>query len=69
MAGTDSRRTCPAPSQEHYCTKQAERKWHNHISEWTINNGYLAVNSEKTIFEKTKGSEYIIHGLLVDDIA
>ncbi len=34
-----------------------------------INNGYLAVNlsSEKTIFEKTKGSDYIIHGLFVDD--
>jgi hypothetical protein len=33
-----------------------------------INNGYLAVNSEKTIFKKTKGSEYIIHGLFVDDM-
>jgi hypothetical protein len=33
-----------------------------------INNGYLAVNSEKAIFKKTKGSEYIIHGLFVDDM-
>jgi hypothetical protein len=51
-----------------YDTKQAEQKWHNHISEWMINNGYLAVNSEKTIFKKTKGSEYIVHGLFVDDM-
>ncbi len=35
-----------------YGTKQAARKWHNHISEWMINNGYLAVNNEKTIFKK-----------------
>jgi hypothetical protein len=48
-----------------YGTKQAARKWHNHISEWMINNGYLAVNSEKTIFKKTKGSEYITHGLFL----
>ncbi len=33
-----------------------------------INNGYLAVNSEKTIFKKTKGSDYVIHGLLIYDM-
>jgi hypothetical protein len=33
-----------------------------------INNGYLAVDSEKTIFKKTTGSDYIIHGLFVDDM-
>ncbi len=33
-----------------------------------IHNGYLAVSSEKTIFKKTKGSDYIIHGLFVDDM-
>jgi hypothetical protein len=33
-----------------------------------INNGYLAVYSEKTIFKKTTGSDYIIHGLFVDDM-
>ena len=49
-----------------YGTKQAARKWHTHISDWMIRNGYLAVNSEKTIFKKTKGSDYIIHGLFVD---
>ena len=31
-------------------------------------NGYSAVNSEKTIFMKRKGDEYIIHGLFVDDM-
>jgi hypothetical protein len=32
------------------------------------NNGYEAMNSEKTIFMKRKGAEYIIHGLFVDDM-
>ncbi len=31
-------------------------------------NGYLAVNSEKTIFMKRKGDEYIIHSQFVDDM-
>ena len=51
-----------------YGTLQAARKWHNHISAWMENNGYAAVNSEKTIFMKRKGSDYIIHGLFVDDM-
>jgi hypothetical protein len=29
-------------------------------------NGYPAVNSEKTIFMKRDGSDFIIHGLFVD---
>ena len=29
-------------------------------------NGYPAVNSEKTIFMKRQGSDFIIHGLFVD---
>jgi hypothetical protein len=33
-----------------------------------INNGHLAVNSKKAIFKKTKGSDYIIHGLFIDDM-
>ncbi len=49
-----------------YGIKQAARIWHNHISDWM--DGYLAVNSEKTIFKKTKGSDHIIHGLFVDDM-
>lgn len=31
-------------------------------------NGYQAVNSEKTIFMKRKGSDFILHGLFVDDM-
>jgi hypothetical protein len=51
-----------------YGTRQAARKWHTHISTWMERNGYSAVNSEKTIFMKRKGDEYIIHGLFVDDM-
>jgi hypothetical protein len=32
------------------------------------NHGYEAINSDKTIFMKHKGAEYIIHGLFVDDM-
>ena len=32
------------------------------------NNGYEAINSEKTIFMKHKGAEYIIYGLFIDDM-
>ena len=39
-----------------------------HISTWMEKNGYLAVNSEKSIFMKGTGDEYIIHGLLGDDM-
>ncbi len=49
-----------------YGTLQAARKWHTHISTWMEQNGYSAVNSEKTIFMQRKGDEYIIHGLFVD---
>ena len=31
-------------------------------------NGYPACNSEKTIFMKRDGDDFIIHGLFVDDI-
>jgi hypothetical protein len=51
-----------------YGTKEPALNWHNHILEWMIHNGYLAVNKEKRIFKKTKGSEYIIHGLFVVDM-
>ncbi len=30
--------------------------------------GYPAISSEKTIFMKRKGSDFIIHGLFVDDM-
>ncbi len=31
-------------------------------------NGYVAVNSEKTIFMKRQGFDFITHGLFVDDM-
>ncbi len=30
---------------------------------------YMAVNNEKTMFMKWKGSDFIVHGLFVDDMA
>ena len=71
MARANPGRTRIPSTQEHLrdaaLRRQAARKWHNHISAWMENNGYAAVNSEKTIFMKCKGSDYIIHGLFVDD--
>jgi hypothetical protein len=51
-----------------YGTRQAARRWHKHNSAWMEANGYLAVNSEKTIFMKSEGKHFIIHGLFVDDM-
>ncbi len=51
-----------------YGTKQAARRWHLLISAWMEKNGYPAMNSEKTIFMKCDGDEFIIHGLFVDDM-
>ena len=51
-----------------YGLKQAARCWHTRVSTWMIENDYLPVNEEKTIFRKQEGSDYIIHGLYVDDI-
>ena len=51
-----------------YGTKQAARRWHTKISTWMEDNGYPACNSEKTIFMKRDGDDFIIHGLFVDDI-
>ena len=52
-----------------YGTRQAARQWHVRISTWMESHGYLAVNSEKTMFMKRKGKEWIVHGLFVDDMA
>jgi hypothetical protein len=51
-----------------YGTKQAARKWHIHISQWLEDHGYATVNSEKTIFMKRQGADFILHGLFVDDM-
>jgi hypothetical protein len=51
-----------------YGTKQAARRWQGPKSTWMEDNGDPAVNSEKTIFMKRAGDDFIIHGLFVDDI-
>ncbi len=51
-----------------YGTKQAARRWHTRISTWMEVNGYPVVNSEKTIFMKWTGDDFIVHALFVDDI-
>ena len=51
-----------------YCTRQAALQWHVHISSWMEGRGYLAVNSEKTIFMKRTGEDGVIHWLYVDDM-
>ena len=51
-----------------YGTKQAARRWHIRISDWMEQNGYPAVNSEKTIFMKRQDSDSLIHCLFVDDM-
>jgi hypothetical protein len=50
-------------------TKQTAQRLHVHISTWMENNGYPAVNSEKTIFMQLEGSYLILHVLFVDDMA
>jgi hypothetical protein len=42
-----------------YETKQAARRWHTRISTWMEENGYPAVNREKTIFMKRTGDEFL----------
>ncbi len=81
MARAHTRGHCLKASQEHICypssvkfinkasmcvTLQAARRWHKHILAWMEANGYLVVNSEKTIFMKREGKHFIIHGLFVD---
>ena len=51
-----------------YGTRQAARQWHVRISSWMEEQGYFAVNSEKTIFMKRVGDDWIMHGLYVDDM-
>ncbi len=52
-----------------HCTMQAACRWHKTISVGMETNGYLAVNSEKTIFIKCEGKHFIIHdGLFVYDM-
>ncbi len=67
----------PEPIPEGHCLKllksiygtlQAARRlgWHKHNSAGMEANGYLAVNSEKTLFMKREGKHFINYGLFVD---
>jgi hypothetical protein len=44
-----------------YGTRQAARQWHVKISTWMEEQGYNPVNSEKTIFMKKLGDDWIMH--------
>ena len=44
-------------------TRQAARQWHERISGWMEEHEYHAVNSEKTMFMKWDGPDYIMYGL------
>ena len=47
-----------------YGTRQAARAGHLRISGWMESHGYPAINSEKTMFMKWDGDDFILHGLL-----
>ena len=47
-----------------YGTVQAARQWHT----WMEDNDYEPVNSDKTIFMKRVGDDFIIHCIFVDDM-
>ena len=49
-----------------YWTWQAACAWHLCISGWMESHGYPATNSEKTMFRKQDGDDFI-HWLSVDD--
>jgi hypothetical protein len=52
-----------------YGTRQAARQWHQRISGWMESHDYMAVSNKKTMFMKCEGSDYIMHGQFVDDMA
>ena len=49
-------------------TVQAARRLNTKILTWMEDNEYRAVNSEKTIFMKRDGKDFIVHGIFVDDL-
>jgi hypothetical protein len=51
-----------------YGTKQVAWRWHISLSDWMIDHDYEAVNSEKTIFIKREGDDFLIHATFVDDL-
>jgi hypothetical protein len=44
-------------------TLQAARQWHMRILTLMEDHGYLEINSEKTIFMKLEGVEWIMHAI------
>ncbi len=52
-----------------YGTRQAARQWHQRISGWMESHDRMVVNNGKTMFMKWEGSDFIMHGLFVDDMA
>ena len=51
-----------------YGTVQAARRRHTKISRWMEDNEYCEVNSEKTIFMKRDGKDFIMQLIFVDDM-
>jgi hypothetical protein len=51
-----------------YGIKQAGRRWHIRILAWMEQNTDPEVDSEKINFMKRQGSDFIMHGLFVDDM-
>ncbi len=51
-----------------YGTKQTAQRWHTSISDWMESHCYPAVNSENPIFMKREGTDFIMHGVFVDDM-
>ncbi len=52
-----------------YGTLQAARQRIQRISGWMEEHSYMSVNNEKTMLNKWEGSDFILHGLFVDDMA
>jgi hypothetical protein len=51
-----------------YWAKQVAHRLHIHISSWMESQGCSAVDSEMIIFMKRQGSDFIFHGLFVDNM-
>jgi hypothetical protein len=52
-----------------YGTRQAACQWHQRISGWMESHDFMPVNNEKTMFMKWEGSNFIMHGLVVEEMA
>jgi hypothetical protein len=52
-----------------YGTRQAALQLHQRISGWMESHGHMVVKNKKTMFIKWEGSDFIMHGLFVDDMA